>query len=400
MKILVLNAGSSSLKYRLLDMPGGALLCKGLLERIGIEGTRLRHTVGDDEHIFDAPDVVNHLDGAGLVLAKILDKDVGAIDDISAIAAVGHRTVHGGEHFASAVLIDDEVVATIRECILLAPLHNPPNLAGIEAALNLLPDVPQVAVFDTAFHQTMPAHAYIYPLPYELYETYRLRRYGFHGTSHRYVSRKGCEFLGLDLRVTKIITCHLGNGSSIAAVDGGKSVDTSMGFTPLEGLMMGTRCGDIDPSIHKFLIESEEMNITELDNLLNRQSGLLGVSGVSSDIRDVHKAAEGGNRKARLALDIFSYRIRKYIGAYAAAMGGVDVIVFTAGIGENNPDVRADSCRGLEFMSVEIDPERNDCSGELKTISSDASRVKVVTVPTDEELVIASDTYEIVSGML
>jgi len=399
MKILVVNTGSSSLKYRLLDMPEGHLLCKGLLERIGLDGTRLKHQVGEDEHIFDAPEVKDHLEGAGFVLEKILDKDVGVVGDVSEIAAVGHRTVHGGEHFASSVLISDEVVETIRECIPLAPLHNPPNLAGIEATLNLLPGIPQVVVFDTAFHQTIPEHAYIYPLPYELYENHRVRRYGFHGTSHRYVSSKACEFLGLDITRTKIISCHLGNGSSIAAVAGGKSVDTSMGFTPLEGLMMGTRCGDIDPSIHKFISEAEDMSLVELDNLLNRESGFLGVSGVSSDIRDVHKAADEGNVRARLALRISNYRIRKYIGAYAAAMGGVDVVVFTAGIGENNPDIRAASCEGLEFLGVKLDPERNECTGEMNIISSDDSRVKVVVVPTDEELVIASDTYEIVSGM-
>ena len=399
MKILVVNTGSSSLKYRLLDMPEGLLLCKGLLERIGLDGTRLKHQVGENEHLFDAPDVKSHLDGVGFVLQKILDKDVGVVGDVSEITAVGHRTVHGGEHFASSVRISDEVVETIRECIPLAPLHNPPNLAGIEATLNLLPGVPQVAVFDTAFHQTIPEHAYIYPLPYELYENHRVRRYGFHGTSHRYVSSKACEFLGLDITRTKIITCHLGNGSSIAAVASGKSVDTSMGFTPLEGLMMGTRCGDIDPSIHKFISEAEDMSLVELDNLLNRESGFLGVSGVSSDIRDVHKAADEGNVRARLALRISNYRIRKYIGAYAAAMGGVDVIVFTAGIGENNPDIRAASCEGLEFLGVKLDQARNDCRGEMKIISSDDSRVKVVTVPTDEELVIASDTYKIVSEM-
>jgi acetate kinase len=398
MKILVVNTGSSSLKYRLLDMPDGSVLCKGLLERIGLDGTRLRHSRGDEEHVFDAPDVRNHLDGVGLVLGKILDNDAGVVGDIGEIAAVGHRTVHGGEHFAASVLITEEVISTIRECIPLAPLHNPANLAGIEATRELLPDAPQVAVFDTAFHQTMPEHAFIYPLPYEFYETYRLRRYGFHGTSHRYVSSKACEFSGMDLGAAKIITCHLGNGSSIAAVDRGKSVDTSMGFTPLEGLMMGTRCGDIDPSIHRFLMEAEGLSIGELNGLLNRHSGLLGVSGISSDIRDVRKAAEEGSKQARIALDIYCYRIRKYIGAYAAAMGGVDVVVFTAGIGENNPDVRAESCRGLGFLGIEIDPERNACIGELRLISSDTGRVKVLTVPTDEELMIAADTYEIVRG--
>jgi acetate kinase len=398
MIIAVINTGSSSLKYRLLDMPDGKLLCKGLLERIGLDGTRLRHTVGDKEHLFDAPDASNHLDGVTFVLKKVLDKEIGVVDDISEIGAVGHRTVHGGEHFASSVLITDEVVSTIRECISLAPLHNPPNLAGIEATLKLLPHVPQVAVFDTAFHQTMPDYAYIYPLPYEMYEAYRLRRYGFHGTSHRYVHSRACEFLGIDPAEAKVITCHLGNGSSVAAIDGGKSVDTSMGFTPLEGLMMGTRCGDIDPSIHKFILEAEGMDLTSLDNLLNRQSGLLGVSGVSSDLRDVHNAAEEGNKRAKLALEMYTYRIRKYIGAYAAGMGGVDVIVFTAGIGENNPDIRAASCEGLEFLGAEIDAGRNDCRGEVRVISTDEGRVKVMTIPTDEEFVIASDTYEIVNS--
>jgi acetate kinase len=327
-----------------------------------------------------------------------MDPEIGVVKDLEDIGAVGHRTVHGGEHFASSVLITDEVVSTIRECIALAPLHNPANLAGIEATLKLLPDVPQVAVFDTSFHQTMPDYAYIYPLPYEYYKAYRIRRYGFHGTSHRYVHARACEYLGRDPSDVKVITCHLGNGSSIAAIDRGRSVDTSMGFTPLEGLMMGTRCGDIDPSIPKFILEAEGMDLIGLDNLLNRQSGLLGVSGVSSDIRDVHKASEVGNQRARLALAIFVYRVRKYIGAYAAAMGGLDAIVFTAGIGENNPDIRAASCEGLGFIGVEIDPARNDCMGELRLISTDSCRVKVLTIPTDEEYVIASDTYEIVGG--
>jgi len=378
-------------------MPDGKPLCKGLLERIGVEGTVLNHVKGEEKYIFEAPDVRTHMDGIKLVLDKIRDAEAGALKDASEIKAVGHRTVHGGEMFASSVLIDDAVISMIRKCIPLAPLHNPANLAGIEAAMWLLPDVPQVAVFDTAFHQTMPEYAFMYALPYEFYEKYQLRRYGFHGTSHRYVSLKACELIGLDMRRAKIITCHLGNGSSVAAIDRGKSVDTSMGFTPLEGLMMGTRCGDIDPSIHKFLMEAEGFNIGEVDNILNKQSGLLGVSGVGSDIRDVQKATGKGNKRARLAIRMFCYRIKKYIGAYAAAMGGVDVLVFTGGIGENNPRIRAEVCGRLKFMGVEIDHVRNRAIGETKVLSSDKSRVKVLAVVTDEEFVIASDTYEIIT---
>jgi acetate kinase len=299
--------------------------------------------------------------------------------------------------FADSVLIDDDVISMVRKCIPLAPLHNPGNLAGIEAAMAVLPNIHHVAVFDTAFHCTIPEHAFMYALPYEFYEKHRLRRYGFHGTSHRYVSSKACELLGIDIRKAKIITCHLGNGASVAAINGGISVDTSMGFTPLEGLMMGTRCGDIDPSIHKFLMQVEDFSIVELDNVLNKQSGLLGISGISSDIRDVQKAADEGNERARLAIHMFCYRIKKYVGAYAAAMGGIDILIFTAGIGENNPGIRAGVCNGLEFLGVKLDPEKNDCMGETRVISSDRSRVNVLSVLTDEELVIAFDTYEIAS---
>ncbi len=397
MRILVLNTGSSSLKYRLFDMPDGELLCRGLLERIGLDGTRLKHYKGDREFTMDAAGLKDHHQGVELIIRKILDPEMGALKSIDEISAVGHRTVHGGEMFADSVLIDDAVIAMIRQCIPLAPLHNPANLAGIEAAMSHLPNVPQVAVFDTAFHQTMPDYAYMYALPYEFYDEYRLRRYGFHGTSHRYVSARGCEFLGLDIGKVKLITCHLGNGSSAAAVDKGKSVDTSMGFTPLEGLMMGTRCGDIDPSIHKFIMKNENIDIIEMDNILNKRSGLLGISGVSSDIRDVLKAADEGQEHSILALKMFCYRIKKYIGAYAAAMGGLDLLIFTAGIGENCPSIRADSCAGLEFLGVKLDPERNEMKGTTGLLSTDDSRVKVMAVTTDEELVIASDTYEIVS---
>ena len=385
------------MKYRLLDMPAGKLLCKGLLERIGQGGTVLNHSRGEEKYVFDEPDVHNHLDGIKVVLGKLLDAKVGVLKDASEIDAVGHRTVHGGEMFASSVLIDGEVISMIRKCIPLAPLHNPANLAGIEATIALLPDVPQVAVFDTAFHQTMPEFAFMYALPYELYEKHQLRRYGFHGTSHRYVSAKACEMLGLDMARMKIITCHLGNGSSVAAIDRGRSVDTSMGFTPLEGLIMGTRCGDLDPSVHKFLMETEGIGIVEVDNILNKQSGLLGISGVGSDIRDVQKATREGNRRARLAIRMFCYRIKKYIGAYAAAMGGLDVLIFTGGIGENNPRIRAEVCGRLKFMGIEIDHVSNRTTGETKVVSGDKSCVKVLAVLTDEEFVIASDTYEIIT---
>jgi acetate kinase len=397
LKILVLNSGSSSLKYQLLEMPSGELLCYGLLERIGLDGTRLKHTRGTGSWEFDESGVADHHYAVKLVLEKITDKEHGVLGSISDIGAVGHRTVHGGEMFASSVVIDADVVAEIRKCITLAPLHNPANLAGIEATLAILPGTPQVAVFDTAFHHSMPEHAFMYPLPYEFYEKYRLRRYGFHGTSHRYVSGKACEMLGINIAEARIITCHLGNGSSIAAIRGGRSIDTSMGFTPLEGLMMGTRSGDVDPSIHKFLMENETLSISEIDNILNKHSGLLGVSGISSDIRDVHAAAENGDRRAKLAIDMFCYRAKKYIGAYAAALGGADVIVFTGGIGEHNPYIRSAICGGLQFMGVIIDEKRNDVRGRSDIISAEESKVKVMSVLTDEELVIASDTYEIVT---
>ncbi len=399
MKVLVINAGSSSLKYQLMDTDTRDVLAKGLCERIGIDG-RLTHKVPakDLKHEADIP-MPTHAEAIQSVLDALLSDAHGVIRSVSEIDAVGHRVVHGGEEFAGSVFIDGAVMGALEKCIPLAPLHNPANITGIKACQSVMPGVPQVGVFDTAFHQTMPERAYLYALPYEYYKNDQVRRYGFHGTSHRYVSGRAAAMLGRPIEELKIITCHLGNGSSIAAVDGGKSVDTSMGFTPLAGLPMGTRSGDLDAGIMEYLMNKYNLDIKEMLNILNKKSGVLGISGVSSDFRDLDDAADKGNHLAGLAVEIFNYGVKKYIGAYAAAMGGVDAIVFTAGVGENSAPNRMDIASGLEFMGVKMDAEANNVRGKETVISAADSKVKVLLIPTDEELMIAMDTAEIVSKM-
>ena len=396
MNVLVINAGSSSLKYQLMDPAKRTVLAKGLCERIGIDG-RLTHKIPakDAKYEFEIP-MPTHAEAIQSVLDALTSSEHGVIKSMSEIDAVGHRVVHGGEAFNKSVLITDEVMAAIEECIPLAPLHNPANLTGIKACQAVMPGVPMVAVFDTAFHQTMPAKSYIYALPYEYYENDKVRRYGFHGTSHRYVSARAAAMLGKPIEELKIITCHLGNGSSVAAVDCGKSVDTSMGFTPLAGLPMGTRSGDLDAGILEYLMNKYGYDIKEMVNILNKKSGVLGISGVSSDFRDLSDAAEQGNDRAGLAVDAFNYGVKKLIGAYAAAMGGVDAIVFTAGVGENSADQRMAIASGLEFMGVKMDEEANKQRGKEAVISAADSKVKVLLIPTDEELMIAQDTAAIV----
>ncbi len=395
MKVLVINAGSSSLKYQLINTDNNGVIAKGLCERIGIEGSKLTHKpAGKDEAIITEP-MNTHADAIKLVIGALVDKNHGVISSMDEIEAVGHRVVHGGEEFAGSVIIDDAVKAALEKCAELAPLHNPANITGIKACEEVMPGIKQVGVFDTAFHQTMPKKAYIYGIPYELYEKYKIRRYGFHGTSHKYVSMRAAEMLGKDIKDLKIITCHLGNGSSVAAVDGGKSVDTSMGFTPLAGTLMGTRSGDIDPAILPFVMAKLGIDAKKMDQMLNKESGVLGVSGVSSDFRDLEAAADAGNERAQLAMDMFIYAIKRYIGYYAAAMGGVDVIVFTAGVGENNGIMRAAMTEGLEFMGVKINEEENKKRGELD-ITGEGARVKTLVIPTNEELMIALETKALV----
>ncbi|HEY4544164.1 MAG TPA: acetate kinase [Tissierellaceae bacterium] len=398
MNILVINCGSSSLKYQLINTNGEEVLAIGLVERIGIEGSVIKHeTTGKDKVVIE--EVMNdHKRALELVLDSLVNDEYGAVASLEEIDAVGHRVVHGGEAFAESVLIDDEVMKALEDCIELAPLHNPPNIIGIEACQELMPNTPMVGVFDTAFHQTIPAENYIYPLPYEYYENHKVRRYGFHGTSHKYVSQRAAEMLGKDIEDIKMITCHLGNGSSITAVDGGKSIDTSMGFTPLEGLAMGTRCGDIDPAIIPFIMEKEGLSKEEINNVMNKESGVLGVSGLSSDFRDLEIAANEGNERARLALDIFITRATKYVAAYAASMNGLDAIVFTAGIGENSGVLREDICKNLEFLGVKVDKELNDMRGKEAFVNTEDSKVKVLVIPTNEELMIARDTLRLVEN--
>ena len=396
MKILVINAGSSSLKYQLMDPESRTVFAKGLCERIGIDG-RLTHKVpaSDGKYEFDIA-MPTHAEAIQAVIDALLSPDHGVIRSMDEIDAVGHRVVHGGEAFAQSVRIDDAVMSAIRDCIPLAPLHNPANITGIEACRKVMPGVPMVAVFDTAFHQTMPEKAYLYALPYEYYEKDKVRRYGFHGTSHRYVSARAADMLGKPISQVRIITCHLGNGSSIAAVDHSKSVDTSMGFTPLAGLPMGTRSGDLDAGILEYLMNKYGMDIKEMLNVLNKKSGVQGLSGVSSDFRDLDAACGQGNHRAQLALECFCYSVKKFIGAYAAAMGGVDAIVFTAGVGENDAKVRMAVASGLEFMGVKLDEDANNVRGKEAIISAVDSRVKVLLIPTDEELMIAKDTAAII----
>ena len=396
MKILVINAGSSSLKYQLYDMDKETVMAKGLVERIGIEGSQLTHRVdGRDKYVIQQ-EMPDHKIATQLVLAALTDEKVGVLKSISEIDAVGHRIVHGGEKYTKSILLDDEVIQGLEEVSKLAPLHNPPALIGIAACRELLPETPMTAVFDTSFHSTMEPVAYMYGLPYELYETDKIRRYGFHGTSHKYVSIRAAEMLNRNIDDMKIITCHLGNGSSVTAVKYGKSIDTSMGFTPLAGMLMGTRTGDLDPAILTYLANEKGWSAKEVDALMNKQSGVLGISGVSSDFRDIEKAAETGNRRAQLALDMFGYQVRKYIGSYAAAMGGLDAIVFTAGLGENSAIAREVIVRGLDFLGVELDLEKNNIRGKEAIVSSDNSRVKVMVIPTNEELMIARDTRELI----
>ena len=397
MKVLVINCGSSSLKYQLIDMVNEEALAQGLVERIGIEGSVLTQKVeGKDKYIVKEQ-MKDHKDAIRLVLAALVDENNGVIKSMDEISAVGHRVVHGGEKYKESVVINDEVKANIEECFKLAPLHNPANMIGIKACEELMPNTPMVAVFDTAFHGTMPEDAYLYALPYELYEKHGIRKYGFHGTSHKYVSQTCAEVMGRDIKDLKIITCHLGNGASLCAVKNGVSVDTSMGFTPLEGLAMGTRCGNIDPAIVTFLMKEEGLSVDEVNDLLNKKSGVLGISGISSDFRDIEDAAFNKNdRRAKLALKIFEYKIRTTIGAYAAAMGGVDAIVFTAGVGENGPETREKCLEGLEFLGVEIDREANNVRGKVREISKAGCKVKAFVIPTNEELVIARDTLELI----
>ncbi|WP_024620713.1 acetate/propionate family kinase [Metaclostridioides mangenotii] len=397
MKVLVLNCGSSSLKYQLIDTNGEEVLCIGLVERIGIDGSILKHEKQgkDDKLVIEQP-MKDHKDAIKLVLDAVVDAKFGAVKDMKEIDAVGHRVVHAGEKFASSVVITPEVEEALKECIDLAPLHNPANIMGIDACKAILPGVPMVGVFDTAFHQTMPESSYLYGLPYELYTKYGVRRYGFHGTSHDYVSQKAAEMLGKDRKDLKIVTCHLGNGASIAAIDGGKCVDTSMGFTPLEGLIMGTRCGDIDPAIIPFLIRKENLDADGIDNLMNKQSGVYGMSGVSADFRDIEDAAAKGDKRSQVALETYVKRVQKYIGSYAAEMNGLDVVVFTAGVGENGKALRAEMASNMEFLGLKLDKEANDVRGKETVISTADSKVKILLIPTNEELMIARDTLRLV----
>ncbi len=396
MNILVVNCGSSSLKYQLIDMRDESVLASGLVERIGIEGSVLTQKADTKEKYVIKKEMRNHKEAIRLVLASLVDENYGVIKELDEIYAVGHRVVHGGEKYASSVVINDEVMKDLEVFAKLAPLHNPPNIVGIEACKTLMPKTPMVAVFDTAFHQTMPEKAYVYALPYELYEENHIRKYGFHGTSHKYVSAKAAEALGKNIEDLRIVTCHLGNGASIAAVDRGRCVETTMGFTPLEGLVMGTRCGSIDPAIVTYLISELGYSTDEVNNLMNKKSGVLGISGVSSDFRDVEAEAEKGNHRAKLALDIFYYKVKQAIATAAVAMAGLDVIVFTAGVGENSVEARISICDGLEFLGIEIDQERNAARGEIMTISSEDSRVEALVIATNEELMIAKDTLELV----
>ena len=397
MKILVLNCGSSSIKYKLFDMTTKEVLAQGGIEKIGLVGSFLKLTLPNGEKKILEKDIPEHTAGIEFILNTLVSPEYGAIKSLDEINAVGHRMVHGGERFSESVLLNKEVLDAFTACNDLAPLHNPANLKGVNAVSAILPNVPQVGVFDTAFHQTMPDYAYMYAIPYELYEKYGVRRYGFHGTSHRYVSQRVCEFLGVDPKGKKIITCHIGNGGSISAIKDGKCIDTSMGLTPLEGLVMGTRSGDIDAGAVTFIMEKEGLNAPGISNLLNKKSGVLGVSGVSSDMRELEAAVAAGNPKAILAEKMYFYRIKKYIGAYAAALGGVDIILFTGGVGENQANCRSEVCEGLEFMGVKIDLEKNKVRGEEAIISADDSKVTVAVIPTDEELMIASDTLAILN---
>lgn len=398
MKILVLNCGSSSIKYKLFEMESKEVIAQGGIEKIGMKGSFLKLTLPGGQKVMLEGEILEHRAGIEYILGVLLSEKYGCIKSIEEIKAVGHRVVHGGERFNSSVLITDEVIDMLNECIELAPLHNPPNLKGIYAIQELLPDTPQVGVFDTAFHQTMPDYAYMYGLPYSLYEKYGIRRYGFHGTSHRYVSRRACDFLGVPYEEQRIITAHIGNGGSVTAIKNGESIDTSMGMTPVEGLIMGTRSGDVDPGVISYIMEKENMGTKGISTLLNKFSGMLGISGVSSDMREIEEAIEGGNKRAIMALKTYCYRIKKYVGSYAAALGGVDILVFTGGVGENQASARKAVCENMEYMGIELDEELNDSVRAKEiVISKPSSKVKVLIIPTDEELTIAKDTVDILS---
>lgn len=397
MNILVINCGSSSLKYQLINMDNEEVIAKGLAEKIGLEDSIFTHTpVGKDKVVKNGK-LSNHQEALNLVMEALVDENFGVIKSLKEIDAVGHRIVHGGEYYSSSVLIDEKVIEAIEKCVELAPLHNPANILGITACQALLPGVPMVAVFDTAFHQTMPQEAYTYALPYEYYEKYKVRKYGFHGTSHKYVSGRAAHILGKPIEELKLISCHLGNGASLTAVQYGKSIDTTMGFTPLEGLAMGTRCGNIDPSIVTFLQDKENLTARDLDAIMNKKSGVLGISGVSSDFRDIENAGENGNERAKLALAVFIYKVKTAIGSYVAAMNGVDAIIFTAGLGENSATNRKAICEGLSYLGLTIDDDKNGMRGEEVIISTPDSKVKVIVIPTDEEMAIARDTKDIVN---
>ncbi len=398
MKIIVINCGSSSIKYQLFDMPSKKVLFKGVVEKIGLRGSFIKFQKDDGKEFKLDGDILDHEQGIEYVLGILINKEYGCIDSLDEISAVGHRVVHGAEEFSGSVLINEEVVDALERWSDLAPLHNPPNLKGIYAMQSLLPDIPQVGVFDTAFHQTMPEHTYLYGIPYVLYEKYKIRRYGFHGTSHKYVSNRACEILGVEYAKQKIISCHLGNGASIAAIKDGKSYDTTMGMTPTEGLIMGTRTGDIDPGALLYIAEKEKTSISYTSKLINKFSGMLGVSGISSDMRNIEEAAEKGNPRAKVALEMYAYRVKKFIGSYAAALGGTDILIFTGGIGENDIETRKKVLNNMEFMGIEIDEEKISSRGKEMVISKPESKVKVLIVPTDEELVIANDTYDITSN--
>ena len=396
MKILVLNCGSSSIKYALYNMDDKSVMTSGGAERVGLDEAFVKVKMPDGTKKKVMHDIPEHTEGVKFIFSLLTDPEIGVIKSLDEIDAVGHRMVHGGEKFNKSVVLTDEVLKTFEACIDLAPLHNPANLKGVQAVSELMPGLPQVGVFDTAFHQTMPAHSYLYAIPYELYEKYGVRRYGFHGTSHRYVSQRVCEFLGVDYNTKRIITCHIGNGGSVAAVENGKCVDTSMGLTPLEGLMMGTRSGDIDGGAITFLEKKLGLDADGMSNLLNKKSGVLGITGISSDMREIDDAVAAGNERAKLALDMYNYRIKKYVGAYAAAMGGCDIIVFTAGVGENQSEMREAVCENMEYMGVKIDKEKNKgIRGVEAVISTPDSKVTVCVIPTDEELMIATDTMNL-----
>lgn len=398
MKILVVNAGSSSLKYQLIDMSNDKLLAKGMCDRIGIEGGNFKHKVeGREDYKLELP-IANHKEAIKLVMDTLVSKEHGVISSMSEIGAVGHRVLHGGEKFSGSVIVDNKVIEAIEECCELGPLHNPHNLTGIRACEEIMgKNVPQVAVFDTGFHQTMPDYAYMYALPYEYYEKYKIRRYGFHGTSHRYVSMRAAALLGKDLKDLRLVTCHLGNGSSIAAVQNGKCLDTTMGVTPLEGIMMGTRCGSIDPAIVPLIMKKENLTPDEMDHVMNKKSGILGVSGWTSDNRDIEEGTKRGDARCQLITNMLCHQLTKYVGGFAAAMGGVDAVVFTGGIGENNPAYRTYVADKLKFLGVEIDEEKNHIRGEEVDFSTPASKVRFLVIPTNEELMIAKDTYELVT---